>query len=920
MRARLSLARWLSRRRRREEDLERELRAHLELAAEEREALGLSPEEARAAALRALGSPVLVKERVRESWGSAWFDRLRQDVRYGWRQLRRSPGFTAAAILTLALGLGANTAIFTLISRVMLSELPVPRPGELYSLGDNRDCCVTSAIQADFTTSSSAIYEQLRRHAPEFSELAAFQPRVEVYSFRRSGGAAVPEPARGQFVSGNYFAMYGVRPAAGRLLTGDDDRPGSPPVAVMSHRHWQEHYAGDRAVIGAAFVLEGKPVTVVGVGPPGFFGDTLRDDPPDLWLPIAVEPALQGPASLHLNPEMYWLYLVGRLRPGFEPAALAARLLPQIREEVLAHSAHTAQERAAAARMRVRLLPAGGGVGRMRESYGDGLRLLLGLSGLLLLICCANVANLLLARATANRRQFAVRMALGAARRRLIRQTLTEGVLLALLGGAAGLLVAMAATRLMLALAFSGSAYVPIDPNPSIPALAFGFLLSLLTGVVFSVTPAWLASHVQPVEPLRGAGRATRDASALPQRLLLAAQTALSLVLLVGAGLLTGSLGRLETQRLGFETRNRLMLRVDLALGGAAPDRLSVVYQEILLRLRRVPGVASASLALYGPLEEMNWSNPLVIEGIPGRVPASDQERAPSLDRVSPHYFETVGTRLLRGRVIDERDTPGASRVMVINETFARRYFPHQDPIGKHLGVGEDPRHRGDYEIVGVVEDAKYTNAKVPAWATHFLPLLQDVHYDDPRVANMATRSNQVHSIQLRLAGPVDVQGEVRRALAEVDPDATVLDAVSFNERVRHVFNTDRLIARLTTLYGLLALVLASVGLYGVASYTVARRTGEIGLRMALGAQAWDVVLMVLRGALTPVALGLALGLPAALAAGRALASKLFGVRADEPRVFATALAVLGCAALVAAIVPARRGTTVDPIRALRAE
>jgi predicted permease len=911
---------WLARRRHRELDLERELRAHLDLEAEEREAAGASPEEARQAALRALGSPVLVKERVRESWGWTWLDRLQQDLRLALRQLRRSPGFTVAAIVTLALGLGANTAIFTLINRVLLSPLPVSRPSELYSLGDNRNCCVATGIQDNFTLVSSVVYEQLRDHTPEFSELAAFESQVNLYSFRRSGAATAPEPARGEFVSGNYFAMFGVRPAAGRLLAAADDRSGAPPAAVMSYRCWAERYARDPAVVGGSFALEGLPVTVVGVAAPGFFGDTLRTDPPDLWLPTAAELQLRGEVSLRRHPEESWLFVVGRLRPGMRPAPVAAHIATQVRQWLLAHAAPTARERAEIARMGVELHPAAGGIGLLQDTYGAGLSVLMAVSGLLLLIGCANVANLLLARATAARQQTAVRVALGAGRGRLIRQTLTEGVLLALLGGVAGLAVALAATRLMLALAFRGAGYVPIDPNPSLPALAFGLVLALLTGVVFSATPAWLASHVHPAEPLRGAGRSTRDGSALPQRSLLVVQAALSLVLLVGAGLLTESLGRLENQRFGFETQNRLMLDVDLALGGATPERRRALYQALTRRLTRIPGVASASLALYSPLEGINWSDAIRIEGVPGRIPARDDERAPSIDRVSPHYFETVGTHLLRGRAIDERDTPASHHIAVINETFARRYFPHRDPLGRHLGLGSDPRHAMDYEIVGIVEDAKYTNPRVPAYATEFIPLLQDQVYDEPVMINMQTRSNLVRSIQLRLAGPLDVQAAVRHALAEVDPDASVLGAVSFGERVRQAFNADRLIARLTELYGLLALVLASVGLYGVAAFTVARRTAEIGIRVALGATPWNVMLMVLRGALAPIALGLAIGIPAALGTGRALASRLFGVEPYEPRIFLVALLVLAGAAFAAAVVPARRTTAIDPIRALRAE
>jgi predicted permease len=918
MGGRLALRRWLTRRQAREDDLERELRGHLELEAEERQAAGASPEEARYAALRSFGSTALARERVRESWGWTWLDRLGQDLRFGLRQLRQSPGFTVASVLTLALGLGANTAIFTLIHGVMLRSLPVADPGQLYSLGDNLNCCVNGGMQDDFTLYSYPLYEELRDHTPEFSALAAFQSQPRVYSLRRGGVPGAAEPASGQFVSGNYFTMFGVPAIAGRALTPADDRPSSAPVAVMSYRRWRDRYAVDPGVIGATFVLAGLPLTVVGVAAPGFFGDTLRSDPPDFWLPIASEPLLRRDSSLRSHAEVFWLYTIGRLRSGARPAQVQARVTAEIKQWLPAHVAFPERERAEIPKLHLAVTAAGGGVGRMRADYSSGLRMLMAVSGLLLLIGCANVANLLLARATANRRQTAVRVALGAARLRLIRQTLTEGILLALMGGAAGLLVAFGATRAMLALAFRGEATITIDPNPTLPVLAFGFLLAVLTGVLFSITPAWIASRVNPAEPLRGAGRSTRDHSALPQRSLLVLQAILSLVLLVGAGLLTESLGRLEHQKFGFDTRGRLMLGVDLALDGYTPQRLAVLYQALERRLTQIPGVASASLALYSPMEGDNWSDRISFEGPAGPL-AAESDHSPSIDRVSAHYFETIGTRLLRGRVIDERDTPAALHVAVVNETFAARYYPGQDPIGRHFGIG-DVRHAGDYEVVGVVEDAKYKDAKVPAYPTFFLPLLQNVAYEMPQDVSMQIRSNHIRSIQLRLAGPVNVLSAVRRALAEVDPDATVVSAVSFGEQLRRVFNAERLIARLTLLYGLLALVLASVGLYGVASYTVARRTSEIGIRVALGARPWNVVLMVLRGALSPIALGLAIGVPAAFAAGRALASQLVGVEAYDARVLVTAVLVLASCAVAAAIVPARRSTTVDPIQALRAE
>jgi predicted permease len=848
-----------------------------------------------------------------QRWRAVWLDRLAQDVRYGLRQLRQGRGFTVVAIVTLALGIGANTAIFTLVDAVMLRSLPVADPGSLYSLGDARNCCVLNGVTEDITELSLPLFEVLRAQTPEFVETAAFAASRPTVSVRRAGSPAAADPGLVELVSDNYFHLFGLRAAAGRLLTPADDRRNAAPVAVISYHAWHDRFGLDPAIVGTTLVFGKVPLTVVGVAPPGFFGETLRVDPPDFWLPLALEPLLQEGSSIWSQPDTAWLYAIGRLRPGAHPAAVEAHLATEIHQWLSGQPWLTPRDVRRLPRAHFHLTPAGGGLKRGVEDYRDGLRLLMVVSSLLLVIACANIANLLLARGMAARLQTAVRMALGAARWRLIRQSVTEGVLLATLGGIAGLGVAYAGTRAILALAFRGANFVPIDPNPSLPVLAFTAGLCLLTGVLFSLAPALIASRTHPAEPLRGAGRSTRAREALPQRSLVVLQAALSLVLLAGAGLLSESLRRLEDQRFGFQTEGRVIAIVDLALAGETPERLAALYGEMLRRLDDIPGVASASLALYSPMSGDNWSLSTSVDGRP-----IEDGRSPSMVRVSSAYFETIGSRVLRGRGFTAADTPAAHRVTVVNETFARKYFPREEALGRHLGFGT-PGHGMDYEIVGVVEDAKYEDARGPAYATLFIPLLQDVVYADALETGTQTRANHVSSIQLHVTGrPRELRAAVRRTLADLDPSSTVIDMTTFDEQVKRNFNSERLIARLTTLYGALALVLACTGLYGVASYTVVRRTREMGLRMALGAGRGGVILLVLRGAMLPIALGLALGVPAALAAGRGLASQLFGVSAFDPAILVGAALAMVVCALFAAFLPARRAASVEPMVSLR--
>ncbi|HYL73439.1 MAG TPA: ABC transporter permease [Bryobacteraceae bacterium] len=904
------------RRKRSQQDFSEELKAHLALEADQLRKEGLGERDAGDAAHRKFGNIVSAEETFYEASRWIWLEQLRQDIRYSFRQLRQSKGFTSVAVLTLALGIGANTSVFSLVHAVMLQNLPVVNPAQLFRLGDGGNCCVIGGYQGRFSIYSYPLYLYLRDHTPEFESMAAFQAGLPHFSVRRAGVQGLPDPFVGDFVSGNYFSMFGIRAVAGRTIQPDDDRVNAPNVAVMSYRAWQQHYALDPSVIGSTFVISGSNFTIVGVTPPGFFGDTLRSDPPDFWLPLAAEPVVRGQNSLLHRSDDYWLYIIGRLKVGANPSKVEAEVNLELKQWLVAQAGSDPSEkdRQSVAKQHITLAPAGGGVAHLQEGYADGLRLLMTASGLVLLIACANIANLLLARRTAGRIQGSIRLALGAPRHRLIRQTLVESLLLALLGGAAGIFVAFAGTRAILMLAFRDASYVPIQASPSLPVMGFAFLLSLVTGIVFGAVPAWISARFDPAEALRGANRSTGNRSTLPQKSLVVLQAALSLVLLVYAGLLTKSLRNLEHQQYGFDTTGRVMVRVQPAFAGYSPERLQGVYRQLEQRLPQISGVRSASFALYSPMNDMNWSSGIVIEGRPPRD-AGGHGYSSSWDRVSPGYFETIGTRLLRGRAIDDRDTPNSRFVAVVNQTFVKKYFPNEEPLGKRFGLQQP----GDYEIVGVVEDAKYIDARGAAWPTFFIPFLQMTPSDWTKSG--LARSNYIEDIQLRVAASAkDLEQSIRRTIAEIDPNLTVLKVRSFSDQLSGNFNRERLLARLTALFGFLALAVASVGLYGITAYSVVRRTSEIGVRIALGASRSDVAGMVVRSALLQTALGLAIGIPAAIAGARVLANQLYGIQPTDPLMLGLATLLLAACALVAGLIPGLRAASIDPIRALRTE
>jgi predicted permease len=846
---------------------------------------------------------------------------LLQDIRYALRQLRKSPGFTLTAVVTLALGIGANTAIFTLVQGILLRSLPVANPAQLYRIGDTDDCCVDGGFQnanGDFAIFSYDLYLQLRDAAPEFEQLAAMQAGQDTYYVRR--GDAQPQNLRTEYVSGNYFTTFGLRAYTGRVLAASDDVSGAAPAVVLSYASWQADFAADPSIVGTTIYVQTHPLTVVGIAPPGFFGDRVTNDPPALWIPLANEPIIEGVNSILHHGDSNWLYPIGRLRPGASIPAINAKLSAVLRQFLSTRDFYVAYGgQTEIPKQHVVLSPGGGGIQNLQIETSSGLYMLMILSTVVLLIACANIANLLLARGMARRGDVSIRMALGAGRRRLVAQMLTESVVLACIGGLAGLAVAYAGSRTILALAFPEAKALPIEASPSLEVLGFAFAVSLITGIVFGIAPAWTTSHSQPAEALRGVNRSTRDGVSLPQRLLVISQAALSLVLLAGAALLTQSLRNLEHQNFGIQTANRYVLHLDPAGAGYSAERLPALYRQIEERFSALPGVTGVALSLYSPLEGDNWSEGIFVQGhLP---PQPNDENWASWDRVSPGFLDTVGVPVLRGRGITSQDTAATQQVAVVNQSFVKQFFPNEDPIGKRFGV-DSPAYAGSFEIVGVMADFKLNNPRSPAHRIFLRPLAQRLNsYKEEENITGESRSMFIDSIILRFSGPrQDVEQTVRRTLAAIDPNLTVTNLRPYDAQVANNFVQERLLARLTSLFGLLALILASVGLYGVTSYFVARRTSEIGIRMALGATRASVLAMVLRGALGQILIGLALGIPAALLAGHLMASLLYGVSGYDPLALAGAVFVLGLCATLAAFIPARRAASIEPMQALRAE
>jgi len=671
-------------------------------------------------------------------------------------------------------------------------------------------------------------------------------------------------------------------------------------------------------------VLEGHPFTVVGIAPAGFFGETLESDPPEIWVPLQQEPLLNAEGSLLRQPISAWLRMIGRLRPGATTAGMSPRLTGVLRQWMQYDSGYPANWMTEVIQMLpkqvLKVIPAGAGVAAMKEEYGQSLKILLSVCGLVLLIACSNVANLLLARGVTRRAQTAVRMAVGATPMQIVSQALMESVLLAIGGALVGLLVAVAAARLLLVLAFHSAHFLPISAAPSFAVLGFAFVLALVTGMFFGAAPAWLATRTDPAEALHGSGRGNSDRSSMARKALLIVQATLSVVLVAGATMLGRSLNKLEHQDFGYQVHGRVVVDVNGPSANYTVPQLEAMYRRLENELVHIPGVQGAGLALYNPLTN-NWGELILVKGHPpGKL---NEDSGASWDRVSANYLHNFGIPILRGRGFTEADNETTAPVAVVNEAFVKRFFKSdEDPLEQYFGL-DYPENANTFRIVGVVRDAKFAGFGLDKTARpmFFVPLAQTVNYPQELMKKIELGSHFIGGIMLNTnLGPAELEPLLTEKLAEIDPNFTFNSVRTMQQQVELSFDQERAVASLAGLFGMVALLLAAVGLYGVTAYAVAQKTNEIGIRMALGADRTSVIRLVLAGAFTRVFLGLLLGLPLAIGAGKLLSAQLYGVSWWDPPALTVATAALTMCSFVAAMIPANRAASISPMNALRTE
>ncbi len=837
-------------------------------------------------------------------------ENLFKDLRYGFRGLLKRKGFAVVAVLTLALGIGANTAIFTLVNAVMLKSLPVSNPHELVLFTDvtgEGTSLQDTPPTGKWERFSYASYKYLRDHNDSFQDLTALRSGTSRLSVRQTDSQAnAAVRSSGHLVSGNYFSLLGVRAMRGRVLTPDDDKPNADPVAVISHRYWENQLNSDASVVGKRFIINGTTFTIAGVMPREFFGERVRR-PPDFWLPLAFQPQIELRDSFLENQQAYFLTLLGRLKPGVSMDQAQTSVNLKVRQfwTDFAGSQLTEDRQRAIQNTHVQLVDGSGGISGLRRLYSKPLQMLMAIVGIVLLIACANVGSLLLSRAASRKAEISLRMALGATRRRIIRQLLTESMLLAIIGGICGVLLAQWGVIVLVNLVAPES---PLDTTPDAGVLAFTAGVSIVAGLLFGLVPALQASRTDLSAAMKEKTRMRRGVMRISlSSALVVLQVGLSMVLLTGAGLFARSLAKLQSEDVGFDRSNLLLVGVDSRLAGYKPTELATLYQQILERLGTLPNVQSVSMATYAPLSGSQRSSSL---RIPGLTPQPGEEPVVEDLLVGPKYATTLGIPLLRGREIEIRDTASGPPVAVVNETFVERYFKNQNPIGRTFSFDNDDDDNKPVEIIGVIADIKSEDAREPAQPAVYRPMLQiqDQSAYSPNVQIRATRD------AASLAGPV------RQMINQIDDKLPVFGVTTMDEQIRDKLTQERMIAQLVSFFGALALILACIGLYGVMAHGVARRTNEIGIRMALGAQGGNIAWMVLRETLLLVVVGLALGVPAALLAGRLVSSQLFELKGTDPLTLIAAALVLTVVAMLAGYIPARRASRVDPLTALRYE
>jgi predicted permease len=904
---------------RRQKDLDNEIQSHLEMAVRDRVDRGESLQHASDAARRELGNAGLIKEVTRDQWGWRWLEDLVQDLRYAARVLHGSPGFTCVAVLSLALGIGANTAIFTLLDAVMLKMLPVRNPQELVLLRwsiplgwDGRLWYDGSSWQEkDKEVAFSFPYpafEELRARNEVFSSLFAFKELGSHMNVVVDGEAGL---AHGYMATADIFTTLDLHPAAGRLFVEGDDRPGAPLVCVISHGFWKRRFGADPGIAGKRITIAGEPFRIAGVAPLGFSGLETGDFV-DFWVPLSIQPliapSIERKVSLFTSPDRWWVMVMGRLKPGVSTKQ-AMPGLNAIFQPIAAQGISTPSHPPVLPS--IGFGPPGRGFDPVRWRFSQPLFTLMGFVGLVLLIACANVANLLLARAASRQKEIGVRLSLGASRGRLIRQLLTESLLLACMGGALGYGLAYLGSSLLLTLISPASNPVTLNLSPDLYVLGFTAAACLVTGLLFGLAPAWRATRTDLAPALRQ-GTQTSGAAGLHLgwgKTLVVFQVALSLVLLFGAGLFVRTLRNLRRLDPGFDTENVLLFGLNPTKSGYPEAALNGFYSRVQQRIAALPGVVSATASWHMLLGDGSRGLTLAV---PGYTPRTREDTSVHVLPVGPNFFATMKIPLLRGRDLGERDVERSPKVAVVNEAFAKHYLAGRDPMGQHFTLGGE-EDKADVEIVGVVRDAQYESLREATPPTVCQPLRQasDIPY-------------MYFEVRTAMKNPLALVPTVRQAVASIDPNIPLFGVRTQAEQIDELLLQERFFAKLTSFFGLLALLLACIGLYGILSYAVARRTREIGIRMALGALPADVRRMVLRETLLLVLAGVVIGVPASLVGARLapslISNLLFGLRANDASTIVAATAFLGAFAGLAGFLPARRATRVDPIVALRYE